>query len=68
MGVSESIISGMPMKLGTGFFDLLHKADVQSDEDTTICYPKLLFEDSDLHTQFNYEVDSRFSPGSEMVT
>ncbi|XP_055932368.1 DNA-directed RNA polymerase III subunit RPC1-like [Argiope bruennichi] len=44
-GVSESIILGIPMSLGTGFFKLLHKAN------TAPLPPKkkLLFDDPDFH-------------------
>ncbi|XP_036146712.1 DNA-directed RNA polymerase III subunit RPC1 isoform X2 [Monomorium pharaonis] len=46
-GVSESIIMGLPVPLGTGIFKLLHKAD--KDEPRT---RKLLFDDPQFHKPF----------------
>ena len=56
--MSESIISGMPMRLGTGFFDLLQKT---SKEDQ-IHQRKLVFDDESLHCKFSYEVDQLNAP------
>lgn len=45
-GVSESIIMGIPMSIGTGLFKLLHR----TDRETEIKKRPLLFEDPQFHT------------------
>lgn len=50
VGVSEAIISGVAMRVGTGFFDLLHKPSSQ----TTLKQKKPLFDDESLHELFRY--------------
>ncbi|MEQ2315074.1 DNA-directed RNA polymerase III subunit RPC1, partial [Ameca splendens] len=44
-GVSECIIMGIPMNIGTGLFKLLHKAD----KDPSPIMRPLLFENADFH-------------------
>ncbi|XP_054160182.1 DNA-directed RNA polymerase III subunit RPC1-like isoform X2 [Oppia nitens] len=61
LGVSESIISGMPMRLGTGFFDLLQKSSKDSDIDE-LKTRKLVFDDDSLHIKFDYNIDEQFAP------
>ena len=48
----------MPMRLGTGFFDLLQKT---SKEDQ-IQQRKLVFDDESLHCKFSYQVDELNAP------
>lgn len=48
IGVSESIISGVAMKPGTGFFDLLY----QPHRDSGTFQRKPLFDDNTLHNAF----------------
>ncbi|CAH1406139.1 unnamed protein product [Nezara viridula] len=45
-GVSESIIMGIPMQIGTGLFKLLHRTEKEKEFKRR----PLLFEDPDLHT------------------
>lgn len=50
-GVSESIILGVPMAIGTGFFDLVHKVDWQP-----LAAPrKLIFDRSEFHIKLGEE-------------
>lgn len=49
----------MPMRLGTGFFDLLQKSDDGIDNLKT---RDLLFDDNSLHNPFSYEIDQTFAP------
>ncbi|KAL1427575.1 hypothetical protein MTO96_017275 [Rhipicephalus appendiculatus] len=50
-GVSESIILGVPMAIGTGFFDLVHKVDWQP-----LAAPrKLIFDRSEFHIKLGGE-------------
>jgi len=44
-GVSECIIMGIPMNIGTGMFKLLHKPSVQSE----LCRRPLLFDVPEFH-------------------
>ncbi|XP_015787485.1 DNA-directed RNA polymerase III subunit RPC1 [Tetranychus urticae] len=57
LGVSESIISGMPIRIGTGFFDLIRKQEFNKSQ---YFDRKLIFEDEELHEPFNFEVDPRY--------
>ncbi|XP_013774384.1 DNA-directed RNA polymerase III subunit RPC1-like [Limulus polyphemus] len=50
-GVSECIILGIPMSLGTGFFKLLHKAEREPLPPPK----KLMFDSPELHLPFNGE-------------
>jgi DNA-directed RNA polymerase III subunit RPC1 len=52
VGVSESIISGVPMRLGTGFFDLISK----SSSDHIIKERKPFFDDDTLHSEFKTDL------------
>ncbi len=49
----------MPMRLGTGFFDLLQKSD---DQINCLQTRKLLFDDNSLHNNFSYEIDETVAP------
>lgn len=62
LGVSESIISGMPMSLGTGFFDLLYKPAKSTKNKIKIGSKSLLFDDDDLHKPFTYDIDANYAP------
>lgn len=59
LGVSESIISGMPIRIGTGFFDLIKKQDFDTTP-SKYFERKLIFNDDELHEPFNYDVDPRY--------
>ena len=48
VGVSEAIISGVPMKLGTGFFSLLNKPS----QEMTLTIKTPYFDDDSLHNPF----------------
>lgn len=48
-GVSESIILGVPMSVGTGFFDLVHKVDWHPLDKPR----KLVFDRSEFHVNLN---------------
>lgn len=48
-GVSECIIMGIPMNIGTGLFKLLHKAD----KDPSPAQRPLLFDSADFHLPLN---------------
>lgn len=48
-GVSECIIMGIPMNIGTGLFKLLHKAD----KDPSPAKRPLLFDSADFHIPLN---------------
>lgn len=45
LGVSECIIMGIPMNIGTGLFKLLHKADKES----TPPMRPLIFDNNEFH-------------------
>ena len=62
LGVSESIISGLPIKIGTGFFDLLKSV---KDEGISSKYSekRLIFDDDQLHDEFDFEVDPQYFQG-----
>ncbi|XP_074596921.1 RNA polymerase III subunit A isoform X2 [Brevipalpus obovatus] len=62
LGVSESIISGLPIRLGTGFFDLLKS---RKDEVISHKYSEkhLIFDNDQLHDKFNFEVDPQYFQG-----
>ena len=62
LGVSESIISGMPMSIGTGFFDLLYKPPKLIKNRIKIGQHKLLFDNDNLHKPFNFNIDPQFAP------
>lgn len=57
--MSESIISGMPIKIGTGFFDLINKNNKIS-QNSFYFERKLIFDDDDYHEPFNFEIDPKY--------
>jgi DNA-directed RNA polymerase III subunit RPC1 len=60
LGVSECIISGVPMRIGTGFFDLMYSGHEKKKSDYE---PKAtLFDDDSLHMSFSYEIDRTHAP------
>lgn len=62
LGVSESIISGVAMKLGTGFFDLLYKPSTDVTQSLLQGQKKPLFDDPELHDPFSFEIDPTQGP------
>lgn len=62
VGVSESIISGVAMKLGTGFFDLLYSPPVEVTESLAQGQKKPLFDDPELHDPFSFDIDPTQGP------
>ena len=62
LGVSESIISGMPMAIGTGFFDLLYKPEKTYENKIKIGQHKLLFDDEKYHKKFDFNIDPTYAP------
>lgn len=61
LGVSESIISGMPMAIGTGFFDLLYKPPHQKSK-IKIGQHDLLFDNDEHHKPFTFDIDPEYAP------
>jgi len=61
LGVSESIITGMPMEIGTGFFDLLYKPTPQKSK-IKIGQHDLLFDNDEYHRPFSFDIDSEYAP------
>ncbi|RWS14621.1 DNA-directed RNA polymerase III subunit RPC1-like protein, partial [Dinothrombium tinctorium] len=61
LGVSESIISGIPMRLGTGFMDLILKTDTTISEQPVI-ENRLIFDDDVLHVPFQFDIDPKYGP------
>ncbi|KAI1301534.1 DNA-directed RNA polymerase III subunit RPC1 [Halotydeus destructor] len=59
IGVSESIISGVAMKVGTGFFDLVFDS---MDEGYPELHRKPVFDDADFHSDFTYQIDAAHAP------
>lgn len=50
-GVSESIIMGMPMQLGTGLFKLIRKSQSENEKPPK---RKLIFDTKENHVKFIY--------------
>lgn len=66
LGVSESIISGMPMEIGTGFFDLLYKPPKIMKNKLKISQPNLLFDNDEHHRAFSFDIDPTYAPIASM--
>ena len=66
LGVSESIISGMPMAIGTGFFDLLYKPPKTMKNRIRVGQHDLIFDNDEFHKKFNFDIDPQYAPGGSM--
>jgi hypothetical protein len=49
----------MPIKIGTGFFDLINKNNKIS-QNSFYFERKLIFDDDDYHEPFNFEIDPKY--------
>ncbi len=50
------------MRIGSGFFDILHKPLTQSN---SLINRELLFDNQELHEAFSYEIDGQHAPQFE---